>query len=874
MIRCTAGRLHPTFLLLVMGLITLLISCKKNEVITDNGLPRVMDDQLHLELIAEDPEIVTPIGLIFDATDHLYVLESHTHSPLSDYTGPQFDRIRRGTDENGDGIPESWQIFADSIVDGMNLACGPDNTIYLAAKDRVLAIKDQDQDGISDQTDTLFVLRTQADIYDHAGILGIAFSPDGWLFVSRGNIGGMAWEMEGPDGSRLDGYGDGGNLVRCRPDGSALEEVATGFWNPFGIQFSRQGRLLLTDNDPDSRGPNRLVEVVYGGDYGYKSIYGGSGIHPFLSWNGELPGTLPYAVALGEAPTGLIDATFSNFGDGYSGQILAGVWEENSIVRIPLRPRESSITGEPQVLIKGDSTFHPVAFAVNSQGELYFSDWVVRQYPNHGKGRIWRLSANNPQPPAKQTIAATPGASKGGKFLARYLSDGDREALMAALQAGDDFTRSAARKRFADPAYEQDLVRLLQDEDSELRMQALLTLFHSRLRPSSAALRNLLADETPGLRRMTLIYIALHARGDLYEDVVQSLYQGLISPDLFETYLATVRHLQPNFIDQYTHRSKRMAKQVELALPPNFLLSLIRDNDLAPEIRAAALPLLKNDPNTEAGLSDLLEQSAPPIQAALLEWYSQRPNAAAADKILQIARDPAATPDLRAQAILSLSYQNGNFCPEVADLLAENNAFFARVALRYLCRCAEDKDVQAQVNAFLPQAGVAGREIWSLCQGKVETGDRPATDQEWAKLIDGQGNAVQGRWVFHLRQAQCQSCHRINGWGGDFGPDLSHVGSSKSREQLLTAILEPSKEISPEWQGWYVTDKEGTTHYGRQIDVGFKNAELMLASGEFVTYKEPQRYGMAESSLMPEGLEAQLSVAELNDLVTYLMSLK
>ncbi|MEZ4828028.1 MAG: hypothetical protein R3C61_17350 [Bacteroidia bacterium] len=50
------------------------------------------------------------------------------------------------------------------------------------------------------------------------------------------------------------------------------------------MKFTSDGRLLLTDNDPDSRGPNRLIEIVPGGDYGYQSLYGGSGIHPF--WRG------------------------------------------------------------------------------------------------------------------------------------------------------------------------------------------------------------------------------------------------------------------------------------------------------------------------------------------------------------------------------------------------------------------------------------------------------------------------------------------------------------------------------------------------------------------------------------------------------------
>ncbi len=83
--------------------------------------------------------------------------------------------------------------------------------------------------------------------------------------------------MIGSDGSFVEGYGDGGNIIRCRLDGSQVEIYATGFWNPFDLTLSSSGRLIAIDNDPDSRGPNRLVDVVPGADFGYQSLYGGSG---------------------------------------------------------------------------------------------------------------------------------------------------------------------------------------------------------------------------------------------------------------------------------------------------------------------------------------------------------------------------------------------------------------------------------------------------------------------------------------------------------------------------------------------------------------------------------------------------------------------
>ena len=79
------------------------------------------DEDLTLELIDSQPNIVTPIGLTIDAQDHIYVLESHTHSPPQNYEGPAFDLIKKSSALNRDLKPTAWMIFADSIEDGMNI---------------------------------------------------------------------------------------------------------------------------------------------------------------------------------------------------------------------------------------------------------------------------------------------------------------------------------------------------------------------------------------------------------------------------------------------------------------------------------------------------------------------------------------------------------------------------------------------------------------------------------------------------------------------------------------------------------------------------------------------------------------------------------
>ena len=829
--------------------------------------PIVNDPALQIELITTEPDIVTPIGIAIDEKNALYVLESHTHSPPKDYTGPSFDRIKKGIDENADGKPDKWVVFADSIENGANLAIGPEGRVYLSAKKSIIVYHDKDGDGISDWQQELVSMPQPEYVYDHAGLLGIALGPNNWVYVSRGNLSSKAWRLEGKDGKSIEGYGEGGIVFRFKTDGSQLEKIATGFWNPFDLQFTLEGRLLLTDNDPDSRGPNRLIEIVPGGDYGFKDLYGGSGLHPYVAWNGELPGTLPYAAALGEAPCALIDASKANFGDHYNGSVLVNVWEENSIVRIPLTRHGSTMKGIGQVLVKGDSSFHPVAFATNNQGDLFITDWVVREYPNHGSGRIWRLSAS--EEVAQKTVGQRVNTIN--RFAGSKTSP---EQLLQTLRTGDKFEKAIARQRLTDPAFREEIARLIESDTASIRLEALLIFLKAEYEIEKSQLEKLLADPHNDIRRMALVYTGTKMKSGMQEPLQQALAGGFIGPDLFETYLATLQHLQPEFIDNYTSRSGKPADKLEQKLPDQYLENLIGNELLAEEIRALALPYLENTREKQELLLGLLKGAkTDQFRMGLMKSLKTVPSDQVAQEILAIAQNDRASDALRAQAVLLLSYQGGNYCREVKELLSAQQELVRQTALKYLCQCSGSTQLRDEVDVLLTsRADTDMNDSWNMCTGRGK--ERPTTNEEWAEVVDDSGNVLRGQLVFESAGAMCQTCHQVNGWGSTFGPDLSQVGSSKSREQLITAILAPSLEISPEWQGWYVVDQQGVRHTGRQIDVNLSFIELLNLEGSFDRFENPQSFGVLEQSLMPAGLQNTITPAEFNDLIAYLESLK
>ena len=760
-------------------------------------------------------------------------------------------------------------IFADSIEDGMNLAFAG-SELYLTTKNSVVRYRDNNKDNKKDDSKVLLRMTKPENPYDHAAILGIAIGPDSMIYVSRGNVGSSHWLIMGTDGSKLEGFGDGGNVFRCRMDGSGIEPIATGFWNPFDIKFTLDGRLMLTDNDPDSRGPNRLIEVVPGGDFGYKSLYGGSGVHPYLAWNAELPGTLPYAAPLGEAPCALIDGGYTSFGEDYQQVILAQIWEENNIVKIPMKEKGSSVTGIPELWIQGDSLFHPVAFATNNKGELYMTDWVVRQYPNHGRGRIWRITSKNPDPNYK-----VPRLMNTIRFNSSQTS---QDGLLEVFIRGDDFQKAMARKQLAestDFSFLQNLVTRQKKED--LKKQLLLTLFHRDEPLDRSILKTLLNDENEEIRRISLIYTGSKMRTDLDLDLQVLLQSDKVGTELFETYLETIKNIQPAFVQKFKARSPQQANRIPRILPEGYIISILENPQIAEETKALAIPYLKEHEDHKSHLINLLGSAKnEKFKLALLKALSSDDSEELKNLLVQIIRNSKQEEIVRAQALIHLRKYPSRYYDLVLEKMDQNEEIFQYSAIKYLCACEQNHPMYNQISRWMLDNGrnLHSRAfyLWQNCQSRGKK--KLPTYEEWTAGVQSTGNVEIGKLIFESIQAQCLNCHRVDGWGGIYGPELSNIGSSKSKSQLIDAILNPSKEIAPAWQGWEVVDQEGTTHYGRQIDIHLDHVELMNETGTFDTYDQPKSYGVADHSLMPEGLQNTMIIPEFNDLIHYLISLK
>lgn len=395
--------------------------CAVSPLLAADPLPKVVDPQLKIELFAEHPQIVTPTGIDVDPQGRVWAIESNTHFPPEGYKGHPTDRLLILHDENGDGRADDIKVFADGLVHSMSVAvrpawypieakktaqgemAAPKLSVYVATRKEILLLHDDDGDLKADRRERLVHLETKGD-YPHNGLAGITFDALGNMFFGFGENLGADYKIIGSDGQSLSGGNEGGNIYRCRLDGSQLTHWATGFWNPHASCIDSNGQMFSVDNDPDSRPPCRLLHIIPNGDYGYRFRNGRKGLHPFTAWNGEIPGTLPMVAGTGEAPSGIIAYDSDGLPNEYRGTLLVGSWGDHRIDRFLLSPKGRSFTSLAQPVVIGNENFRPVGLAVAPDGSVYFTDWVLREYKLHSHGRIWRLSAKAPRDTPVVTI--------------------------------------------------------------------------------------------------------------------------------------------------------------------------------------------------------------------------------------------------------------------------------------------------------------------------------------------------------------------------------------------------------------------------------------------------------------------------------------
>jgi len=134
------------------------------------------------------------------------------------------------------------------------------------------------------------------------------------------------------------------------------------------------------------------------------------------------------------------------------------------------------------------------------------------------------------------------------------------------------------------------------------------------------------------------------------------------------------------------------------------------------------------------------------------------------------------------------------------------------------------------------------------------------------------GDAARGQAQYFAR---CIACHRAAGQGFQVGPDLITV-KTKGRDALLTAILDPNKEVASQFIAYVVNTKDGQTLTGIVTQDDASSLSIRSLGGVEQTIQRSNIKGSSSEghSLMPEGLETGLDVQGMADLLTFIEELK
>ncbi len=313
----------------------------------------------------------------------------------------QDDRIRRLEDTNGDGKIDLVTLLASGfnrIEEGTGasiLVRGSD--IYFTCIPKLWHLTDEDDDGESDQRQAMsdgYGVRVAFRGHD---LHGLIIGPDGRLYFS---IGDRGYHVTTDDGRVLSDPASGA-VFRCELDGSGLEVFATGMRNPQELAFNDVGDLFSVDNNSDSGDRARIIQILQGGDSGWRMHY------QYLPDRGpfnreriwepfhdDQPAYLVPPIAnYSDGPSGLVYYPGTGFGDRLKDRFLVcdfrGTPGKSGVRTFQLQPDGAfyKLSSDDQpiwAVLATDVAFTP-------DGAMLVSDWV-NGWNGIGKGRIYRIT--------------------------------------------------------------------------------------------------------------------------------------------------------------------------------------------------------------------------------------------------------------------------------------------------------------------------------------------------------------------------------------------------------------------------------------------------------------------------------------------------
>lgn len=271
-------------------------------------------------------------------------------------------------------------------------------------------------------------------------------------------------------------------------------------------------------------------------------------------------------------------------------------------------------------------------------------------------------------------------------------------------------------------------------------------------------------------------------------------------------------------------------------------LASIRTLAFDPDLNSlqALAKLLKRQHSTAiqlAALSSLGSFNSPEVSRSVISHWNELPLA---------ARSAAA------ELLLKRPDFHGSVIQALEDGVVQPHDLSASQAKRL--RLQKDPELRTRAEKLLAQSFAPKRD---------------EAVKQFQSATQLKGDAVKGKQIYTER---CLSCHRAEGEGFALGPDLVTVKTT-GREKLLVNILDPNREVPPQFLSYAIDTKDGESYTGLVVNESPNSVTLRMAFGQETTVPRSNIAKQASSgqSLMPEGLEAGLTPQDLANLIEFII---